>query len=125
MLATLAFIATTTGATTRADAQPPSVVVVQPIQSGYTDPQGRYELRGEGTATSPHYWVWIPAGAVSYAPAVQDGEPDLLSADGEVAEVDSWGRSITLNDDQEFEVPDSVSVSNRPRSGRTSSSRTM
>jgi hypothetical protein len=34
-----------------------------PVQPVYTYPQGRYELRGHGTAASPYYWVWIPAGA--------------------------------------------------------------
>jgi hypothetical protein len=28
-----------------------------------TYPEGRYELRGDGTAASPYVWVWIPAGA--------------------------------------------------------------
>ena len=27
-------------------------------------PEGRYELRGDGTAAAPYVWVWIPAGAV-------------------------------------------------------------
>ena len=25
-------------------------------------PEGRYELHGDGTATNPFYWAWIPAG---------------------------------------------------------------
>ena len=42
----------------------PSTVVVAP---GATDrivtyPEGRYELRGDGTVNSPYYWVWIPSG---------------------------------------------------------------
>ncbi|HXD96578.1 MAG TPA: hypothetical protein VN646_08550 [Candidatus Acidoferrum sp.] len=28
-----------------------------------TYPEGRYELKGEGSVNSPYYWVWIPAGA--------------------------------------------------------------
>jgi len=42
-----------------------STVVVSsasPTQRVYTYREGRYELRGEGTAASPYYWVWIPAG---------------------------------------------------------------
>jgi hypothetical protein len=36
-----------------------------------THPGGRYELRGEGTTSSPYYWVWVPAGAtVATVPAV-------------------------------------------------------
>ncbi len=31
----------------------------------YTYPDGRFELRGSGTAASPFYWVWIPAGITS------------------------------------------------------------
>ena len=26
-------------------------------------PNGRYQLYGEGTAVSPYYWAWIPAGS--------------------------------------------------------------
>jgi hypothetical protein len=39
-----------------------TVVVTQPRERVYTYPDGRYELRGDGTASSPYYWVWIPAG---------------------------------------------------------------
>jgi hypothetical protein len=28
-----------------------------------THPEGRYQLIGDGTATSPYYWVWVPKGA--------------------------------------------------------------
>src|SRR5207247_275936 len=28
---------------------------------------GRYELRGDGSAAAPYYWVWIPSGAVTMA----------------------------------------------------------
>jgi hypothetical protein len=36
-----------------------------------THPGGRYELRGEGTARSPYYWVWIPTGTmVATVPAL-------------------------------------------------------
>ncbi len=48
-----------------ADAQMTSVVVLQPNQRVYSYPEGRYELRGEGTASSPYYWVWIPTGVQS------------------------------------------------------------
>jgi hypothetical protein len=34
-------------------------------QRVYTYPGGQYELHGDGTATSPFYWVWIPASATS------------------------------------------------------------
>jgi hypothetical protein len=46
-------------------ASPPTTVVVAPAASErvVTYPEGRYELRGDGTATSPYYWVWIPRGA--------------------------------------------------------------
>lgn len=46
----------------------PSSVAVpphQPPQRVYTYPEGRYELQGNGTPSSPYYWVWIPAGAQS------------------------------------------------------------
>lgn len=48
-------------------ASPSTAVVVTPsaVDRVVTYPEGRYELRGDGTATSPYYWVWIPAGATS------------------------------------------------------------
>jgi len=47
-------------------ASAPTTVVVAPQATGervVTYPEGRYELKGEGTVNSPYYWVWIPAGA--------------------------------------------------------------
>ncbi len=40
-----------------------NVVVVPPRERVYTYPEGRYELHGDGTATSPYYWVWVPTGS--------------------------------------------------------------
>ncbi len=53
--------------TTKEKAVPSSVVVApqQPVQHVYTYPEGRYELHGDGTASSPYYWVWIPSGVQS------------------------------------------------------------
>ena len=31
-------------------------------------PGGRYQLYGDGTTASPHYWVWIPAGSTPTPP---------------------------------------------------------
>lgn len=44
-------------------ASPPVVVAPVTTDRVVVYPEGRYELRGEGTVSSPHYWVWIPAGA--------------------------------------------------------------
>jgi hypothetical protein len=46
-------------------ASPPTTVVVAPTATDrvVTYPEGRYELRGDGTASAPYYWVWIPAGS--------------------------------------------------------------
>ncbi|HXH83568.1 MAG TPA: hypothetical protein VNN07_11675 [Candidatus Tectomicrobia bacterium] len=45
-------------------ASPPTTVTVAgPAERVVTYPEGRWELRGEGTAASPYYWVWIPEGA--------------------------------------------------------------
>lgn len=45
-------------------ASPTTVVVTQPsAQRVVTYPEGRYELRGDGSAASPYFWVWIPTGA--------------------------------------------------------------
>jgi hypothetical protein len=51
-------------------ASPPTAVVVAPsaAERVVTYPEGRYELRGDGTAVSPFYWVWIPAGATPPTP---------------------------------------------------------
>ena len=48
-------------------ASPATTVVVAPAATSrvVTYPEGRYELRGDGTTTSPYYWVWIPSGATS------------------------------------------------------------
>ncbi len=37
--------------------------VVVPVTQTVPYPEGRYQLYGSGTAASPYYWVWIPAGA--------------------------------------------------------------
>jgi hypothetical protein len=51
---------------TREKPVPSNVVVsTQPVQHVYTYPDGRYELHGDGTASSPYYWVWIPSGVQS------------------------------------------------------------
>jgi hypothetical protein len=47
---------------------PTTVVVAAPAQRAVTYPEGRYELRGEGTRDAPYYWVWIPTGATPPAP---------------------------------------------------------
>ena len=43
----------------------PATVIVAPTASErvVTYPEGRYELRGDGTTQSPFVWVWIPTGA--------------------------------------------------------------
>ncbi len=41
-----------------------TVVVTSPSRV-VTYPEGQYELRGEGTAMAPYYWVWIPRGATA------------------------------------------------------------
>jgi hypothetical protein len=52
-------------------ASPPTtttVVVTSPAgQRVVNYPSGRYELYGDGAST-PYYWVWIPAGATLPAP---------------------------------------------------------
>jgi hypothetical protein len=52
-----------------APAPPPTVVVQQPpTDRVVTYPEGRWQLYGEGTSASPHYWVWLPAGSNPPAP---------------------------------------------------------
>jgi hypothetical protein len=40
----------------------PTTVIVAPAASerAVPSPEGRYELRGDGTTQSPYVWVWIP-----------------------------------------------------------------
>ena len=47
-----------------------SPVVVVPVTNErvVTYPEGRYELRGDGSVASPYYWVWIPRGATPPSP---------------------------------------------------------
>lgn len=47
---------------------PTTVVVAQPAQRVYTYPEGRYELHGDGSASSPYHWVWIPKGVQAVPP---------------------------------------------------------
>ena len=51
-------------------ASPSTAVVITPssVDRVVTYPEGRYELRGEGTANSPYYWVWIPSGTTPPVP---------------------------------------------------------
>jgi hypothetical protein len=61
-------------------ASPPTgtttVVVTSPAagQRVVNYPSGRYELYGDGAST-PYYWVWIPAGATLPAPPPPPGFP--------------------------------------------------
>ena len=45
-----------------------TVAVATPNQRVYTYPEGRYELRGQGSSASPYYWVWIPSGGQDVTP---------------------------------------------------------
>jgi hypothetical protein len=47
----------------------PQPVVVAPTDRGVvTYAEGRWQLYGAGTAASPHYWAWIPAGTAPPPP---------------------------------------------------------
>jgi len=48
-------------------ASPSTAVVVtpSPVDRVVTYPEGRYELRGDGTTTAPYFWVWIPSGVTT------------------------------------------------------------
>jgi hypothetical protein len=43
----------------------PGTANAQFVQQVYIYPEGQYEIHGGGTAASPYYWVWIPAGVAS------------------------------------------------------------
>jgi hypothetical protein len=85
----------------------------------YTYPEGRYELRGDGTANGPYYWVWIPAGTVSQPPPPPYGlRSGLKSTAGQIESVGWFGRSITLGDGQEFDIPDWSAMATQPAVGQ-------
>ena len=46
----------------------PPVVAQAPTTQVVTYPEGRWTLYGVGSTASPHYWVWVPAGASPPAP---------------------------------------------------------
>ena len=95
---------------------PPNVRVTQRL---YQYPDGRYELRGDGTASSPYSWVWIPAGTVSQPPAPPYGfQSELKSTEGQIDSVGFFGRSITLDDGQEFEIPYLAAIATQPAIGQ-------
>jgi len=95
---------------------PPNVRVAQRF---YDYPNGRYELRGDGTASSPYYWAWIPAGTVSQPPPPPDVfHSGLKSTTGQIESVGFFGRSITLDDGQEFDIPDWSAMATPPAAGQ-------
>ena len=119
VLAALVFFASTGVPVGHIDAQTPRVVVVQSSQSVYTYPDGRYELRGDGTAGSPYYWVWIPATTVVQPPPPPyEVKSELRSAEGRIDSVGFFGTSIRLDDGQEFEIPYLAAKATQPAIGQ-------
>jgi hypothetical protein len=95
---------------------PPNVRVTQRI---YQYPNGRYELRGDGTASAPYSWVWIPAGIVYQPPAPPYGfRSELRSTEGRIDSVGWFGSSITLDDGQQFEIPNMTEMVTQPVIGQ-------
>jgi hypothetical protein len=47
---------------------PAPPVVAQSTERVVTYPEGRWQLYGDGTTASPHYWVWVPAGSTPPPP---------------------------------------------------------
>jgi hypothetical protein len=68
-VAPLAPMATTAGCIYRSKTEtvvpssslPAAVIVTPPAQRTVTYPEGRYELRGDGTAANPYFRVWLSA----------------------------------------------------------------
>ncbi|HSB69422.1 MAG TPA: hypothetical protein VLT62_08835 [Candidatus Methylomirabilis sp.] len=119
VLAALVIFASTSVPVGHVDAQTPSVAVVQSSGSVYMYPDGRYELRGDGTANSPYFWVWIPAGTVAQPPAPPYGfQSGLKSTEGRIDSVGFFGTSITLDDGQEFVIPFFAAKATQPAIGQ-------
>jgi hypothetical protein len=80
LVSTMALVATTAAGcvysekerVVQAPPPPPTTVVAQvpaaPADRVVTYPEGRWTLYGDGTTGSPHYWVWVPAGAAPPPP---------------------------------------------------------
>ena len=47
---------------------PAPVVVAPSTERVVTYPGGRWQLYGDGTASAPYYWAWIPAGTTPPPP---------------------------------------------------------
>jgi len=114
VIATLGLLVGTSVPASNTDAQTPGVVIVQPSQPATTYPEGRYELRGDGTARSPYYWVWIPTGVQSVPPPPPIGtvssapagfQSGLKSAEGQIDHVGYLGRSLRLSDGRSSKSP--------------------
>jgi len=47
---------------------PAPPVVAQSSERVVTHPEGRWQLHGDGTTATPHYWVWVPVGSAPPPP---------------------------------------------------------
>jgi hypothetical protein len=98
---------------------PPPAPDVRVTQRLYQYPEGRYELRGDGTASAPYSWVWIPAGTVFQPPVPPYGfHTELRSTGGRIDSVGWFGKSITMDDGQEFEIPNTAAMATQPKIGQ-------
>jgi hypothetical protein len=98
-----------------AAALPPPPPNGQLTQRIYQYPEGRYELRGDGSANGPYFWAWIPAGVVYQPPAPPyEYRSELKSTDGQIDSVGFFGRSIILDDGQEYEIPNLAAMTTQP-----------
>jgi hypothetical protein len=57
------------------------IVVAQPTTTPrvVTYREGRWELRGDGSTSSPHYWAWSPSGAVIHTATPPPIPPAVLT----------------------------------------------
>ena len=63
------------GCETAVTTAPPSAPSAATAPRVVDYPNGRYELRGEGTTASPLYWVWVPAASPAPAQVVVPAPP--------------------------------------------------
>jgi hypothetical protein len=68
---TITTLATGCVYTREVETVPPAPIVVAPAAPTTTAAysEGRWELRGDGSAARPYYWVWVPTGTTVVAPA--------------------------------------------------------
>lgn len=84
------------GCTTAQEATSPPVTgaVLGGSSSTVEYPGGRYQLYGDGTTASPHYWVWVPTGST---PAPPPPPPTRVASTASQGRYQLYGEGTTAS----------------------------